>query len=138
MLALILISTALAGAPLEGGWRAVRHFGPDVRGPLELTRDPGGAWRAQIAGFDVAAAAKDGSINPHLLGAVLAKASGRPVLDLFQDLVAEPLQLRRYHVGLQLTGAPYLGGGAKFLPRDFMKLGQLELDGGVWNGRRVL
>ena len=78
------------------------------------------------------------SINPHLLGAVLAKASGRPVLDLFQDLVAEPLGLRRYHIGIQRIGAPFLGGSVKFLPRDFMKLGQMELDGGVWNGRRVL
>jgi len=54
------------------------------------------------------------------------------------DLVAEPLQIREYHLNLQPTGEPYLGGGAHFLPRDFMKLGQMMLDGGVWNGRRIL
>lgn len=31
-----------------------------------------------------------------------------------------------------------MGGGVRFLPRDFMKLGQLMLDGGVWSGRQVL
>jgi CubicO group peptidase (beta-lactamase class C family) len=32
----------------------------------------------------------------------------------------------------------YMGGGMRLLPRDFMKLGQLHLNGGTWNGRRVL
>lgn len=31
-----------------------------------------------------------------------------------------------------------MGGGIRFLPRDFMKLGQLYLNEGNWNGRRVL
>jgi CubicO group peptidase (beta-lactamase class C family) len=35
-------------------------------------------------------------------------------------------------------GHPYGGGGAQFLPRDFMKFGQLMLDGGVWHGKRIL
>src|SRR5262249_58976173 len=35
-------------------------------------------------------------------------------------------------------GEPYLGGGARFLPRDFMKLGQMTLEGGMWNGRRIM
>jgi CubicO group peptidase (beta-lactamase class C family) len=39
---------------------------------------------------------------------------------------------------LQPTGEPYMGGGIYWLPRDFLKLGQLMLNGGVWNGRRIL
>ncbi len=78
------------------------------------------------------------SINPDLLGDVVATATGRPVLELFQELIAEPLQIRRYYLDLQPTGEPYLGGGQKYLPRDFMKFGQLMLDGGVWNGTRIV
>jgi CubicO group peptidase (beta-lactamase class C family) len=31
-----------------------------------------------------------------------------------------------------------MGGGMQILPRDFLKLGQLMLDGGTWHGKRVL
>ena len=31
-----------------------------------------------------------------------------------------------------------MGGGIHWLPRDFMKLGQVMLDGGTWNGRRIV
>jgi CubicO group peptidase (beta-lactamase class C family) len=36
------------------------------------------------------------------------------------------------------AGHPYGGGGMQLLPRDFMKLGQLMLNGGTWEGRRIL
>jgi len=41
-------------------------------------------------------------------------------------------------MNLTPTGDAYMGGGVRLLPRDFMKLGQLHLNGGTWNGRRVL
>jgi len=78
------------------------------------------------------------SIDPNLLGAVLSAATGKSLADLFQDLIAEPLQIKRYYLNLQPTGEPYMGGGIRWLPRDFLKLGQLMLNEGVWNGKRVV
>ncbi len=78
------------------------------------------------------------SVNPNLLGAVLKHTTGRPLAELFRERIAEPLQIRRYHLFLSPTKDAYLAGGARFLPRDFMKLGQLMLDGGSWKGRRIL
>jgi len=31
-----------------------------------------------------------------------------------------------------------MGGGIHWLPRDFMKMGQLYLNGGKWDGNRIL
>ena len=31
-----------------------------------------------------------------------------------------------------------MGGGMRFRPRDFMKLGQLYLDSGTWHGKRIV
>jgi len=79
-----------------------------------------------------------GSANPNLLGGVLARSTGRWLPDLFHDLVAEPMEMGRYAMNLTPTGDAYMGGGVRFLPRDFMKLGQMILDGGRWHGRQVV
>ncbi|MDQ3750936.1 MAG: beta-lactamase family protein [Acidobacteriota bacterium] len=74
----------------------------------------------------------------NLVGGVLKRASGQSLPVLFHQLLAEPLQIKRYYMNLTPTGDAYMGGGVRFLPRDFMKLGQLHLNGGTWNGRKIL
>jgi CubicO group peptidase (beta-lactamase class C family) len=74
----------------------------------------------------------------NLLGGVLQRASKQTLPVLFRNLLAEPLQIKKYYLQLTPTGDAYMAGGVRFLPRDFMKLGQLHLNGGTWNGRRVL
>jgi CubicO group peptidase (beta-lactamase class C family) len=78
------------------------------------------------------------SINPHLAGGVLSRITGRPLPDLMWDLVGQPLQMRNYYMWLSPRGDGYMGGGMRFRPRDFMKLGQLYVDHGTWHGRRVV
>jgi len=78
------------------------------------------------------------SINPHLAGGVLARVTKRPLPDLMWDLLGEPLQMRNYYMPLSPLGDGYMGGGIRFRPRDFMKLGQLYLDGGTWHGKRIV
>lgn len=78
------------------------------------------------------------SAGMNLVGAVLTAASGRSLEELFFDLIAKPLQIQHYYLNLAPTGHPYLGGGIYWQPRDFMKLGQLMLNGGTWNGKRVV
>jgi CubicO group peptidase (beta-lactamase class C family) len=78
------------------------------------------------------------SCNPNLALAMLEQATGESGLLTFDRLVGEPLQIRRYGWALDPAGNPYGGGSVNFLPRDFMKLGQLLLNGGTWRGRRIL
>jgi CubicO group peptidase (beta-lactamase class C family) len=78
------------------------------------------------------------SASSNLVGRVLIAATGESIEDLFQDLIARPLDIDRYHLQLQPTGEPYMGGGFRWLPRDFMKLGQLLIDKGTWRGKRIV
>jgi CubicO group peptidase (beta-lactamase class C family) len=78
------------------------------------------------------------SCQPNVALGMVARASGESVLDVFDRLVGEPLQIERYAWSLDPAGNPYGGGSVNLLPRDFLKLGQLMLNGGTWNGRRIL
>ena len=60
------------------------------------------------------------------------------MLETFDRLVARPMKIRHYGWWLDRAGNPYGGGGVQMFPRDFMKLGQLMLNGGTWDGRRIL
>ncbi len=78
------------------------------------------------------------SAESNLAGGVLAKVANEPLPELFDRLVARPLEMGTYHLLLTPTGEAYGGGGHHFLPRDFMKLAQLMVNGGKWRGRQVL
>jgi CubicO group peptidase (beta-lactamase class C family) len=74
----------------------------------------------------------------NLAGGVLSKVAGEPLPELFHRLLAKPLQMGTYHLFLTPTGDAYGGGGHHFRSRDFMKLPQLMVNGGKWNGRQIL
>jgi CubicO group peptidase (beta-lactamase class C family) len=93
---------------------------------LPMVHDPGGNTAIYC------------SASLNLVGGLAGKAAGRWNADLFYDYVAKPLQFGRYYLNLTPNGDLYTGGGAYLRPRDELKLGQLYLSSGVWNGRRVL
>ena len=78
------------------------------------------------------------SINPNLALGVVGRATGESPLDTFDRLLGIPMKITRYGWFLDPAGHPYGGGGVQLLPRDFMKFGQLMLNGGVWQGHRLL
>jgi len=78
------------------------------------------------------------SANMNLVGGALTRATGTWLPELFRRTLADPLQFGEWHWNLMANGEGYLGGGAFLLPRDFLKIGQMYLDGGVWNGRRIV
>jgi CubicO group peptidase (beta-lactamase class C family) len=78
------------------------------------------------------------SSNPNLALGMVGRAAGESPLDLFDRLVAAPLGITRYGWPMDPAGNPYGGGGVQLLPRDFLKFGQLMLNGGTWQGRRIL
>ena len=76
--------------------------------------------------------------KPNLAGEMLEKIAGEPLPEMFHRLVAKPMRMGRYHLFLQPTGQAYGGGGHQFTTRDFMKLTQLFLNDGKWEGRRMV
>ena len=93
---------------------------------LPMARDPGGDQAVYC------------SAGINLLGGVVRNATHTWLPDFFCGNVAKPLQIKTYHWNLMPTNDGYSGGGLRMRPRDQLKLGQLYLNGGTWNGRRVV
>lgn len=79
-----------------------------------------------------------GTMN--LVGGAVASVAGEGTWlpALFDDWIAKPLQFTHYYMNLMPTGQAYFGGGMYVRPRDLLKVGVAYLNGGVWNGRRIV
>jgi CubicO group peptidase (beta-lactamase class C family) len=78
------------------------------------------------------------SASPNLALGMAGRAAHDDPMSLFDRLIGEPMKIRRYDWGLDPAGHPYGGGGMALTLRDFIKLGQLMLNGGTWEGRRIV
>jgi CubicO group peptidase (beta-lactamase class C family) len=78
------------------------------------------------------------SAGINMVGSIIGQSTHSWLPLFFDRYVARPLQMTHYGVNLMPTGEAYSGGGMHMLPRDFLKFGQLYLDGGRWNGTRLL
>jgi CubicO group peptidase (beta-lactamase class C family) len=78
------------------------------------------------------------SMKPNLAAGMLEKIAGERLPEMFYRLVAKPMRMGKYHLFLQPTGQAYGGGGHHFTTRDFMKLTQLFLNDGRWEGRQIV
>jgi len=78
------------------------------------------------------------SANTNLVGGALTTATRTWLPDLFERSVARPLQFGRYYWNIAANGEGYQGGGAFVRPRDLLKIGQLYVAGGEWNGKRIV
>ncbi|MEM9531994.1 MAG: serine hydrolase [Pseudomonadota bacterium] len=74
----------------------------------------------------------------NLIGGAISKATGKTLPRFFHETLAVPLQMGYYQMNLSPLERGYLGGGIRLRPRDFLKLGQLYLDGGTWKGQRIV
>lgn len=72
------------------------------------------------------------------LGPLLERATGSKVEDYAQKRLFGPLGFGPVEWQASPTGHAMTGGGLLLRSRDLLKLGQLYLDGGMWQGRRVV
>lgn len=88
---------------------------------------PRNAWGRPLAHDPGQTFTYDNSVVP-LLMAVLEKTTGRPVADYARQHLVEPLAL----------GEPSYERGLFMQTADMVKLGQLYLNNGVWNGQQIV
>jgi CubicO group peptidase (beta-lactamase class C family) len=72
------------------------------------------------------------------LGAVLERAAKKPVPDFARDNFFGPLGIEKVEWQFTPLGTAMTGGGLGLSSRDLLKLGELYLNGGAWNGKQVV
>jgi len=74
----------------------------------------------------------------HLLGGVLRKATGQPVLAFAETELFRPLGMGQVVWYADKTGLQSGGLSGSFRSRDLLKLGELYLRQGRWSGREII
>ena len=76
--------------------------------------------------------------DPHLLSYTIGEQYGQPVKDIARDRIFEPLGINDYHWGSDHNGTSMGSHGFHAKPRDLLKIGQLVLQNGSWNGEQLV
>jgi len=74
----------------------------------------------------------------HVLSAVIAAVAGKPTEEVAADRLFGPLGIERWSWPTDPQGHHWGCGDLELTARDLLKLGLLYLNGGVWNGTRVV
>jgi CubicO group peptidase (beta-lactamase class C family) len=72
------------------------------------------------------------------LGAVLERATKTSIPEFARDNLFVPLGITNVKWQFQPLGTAMTGGGLNLRSVDLVKLGQLYLNGGTWNGKRIV
>jgi CubicO group peptidase (beta-lactamase class C family) len=74
----------------------------------------------------------------HLLSVILTEATGMPTLEFARQYLFDPLGFSGSSWLQENRGYDTGGMGLRITARDMMKIGQMFLDGGIWDGAQVV
>jgi len=133
-LTLAHLLTMTAGVDLKPVWKnddqrnnVIKYSSDWVKTKLDfpITRQPG-------TQFDY------DSSNTFLIGQIVARVAEEPLLAFSKKHLFDPLGISHYCNLENLNGQAIPNNGLILRSRDMLKFGQLYLDDGVWNGRRII
>ncbi|HEY1933792.1 MAG TPA: serine hydrolase domain-containing protein [Acetobacteraceae bacterium] len=73
-----------------------------------------------------------------LLGALIARGSGKPLQEFAREALFEPLGISVFEWAKGRDGVAAAASGLRLRPRDLLRIGTLVLAKGTWDGRQIV
>lgn len=78
------------------------------------------------------------SMEPELIGVIISRTSGLTLIDFAKTHLFEPLGITNYEWYITPKGRGYAAGSFFIRPMDMLKIAQLVLDRGNWQGKQIV
>ena len=78
------------------------------------------------------------SLEPDLVGVIIARASNMPLTEFASKYLFEPLGIKDYSWYITPEGRGYGAGSFFMKPLDMLKIAQLVHDNGLWKGEQIV
>ena len=78
------------------------------------------------------------TVSTHIVSHIISKTSNQPFEEYAEQKIFEPLQIKNYNWDRDPDGKVWGGTGLQLRPRDLAKFGQLYLNEGAWEGKRLI
>lgn len=73
-----------------------------------------------------------------VLGSILEKATGIKLENFAKEYLFDPMEITTFKWQYTPMNTPMTGGGLQLTAKDLLKLGELFLNKGVWNDKRII
>jgi CubicO group peptidase (beta-lactamase class C family) len=73
-----------------------------------------------------------------ILGRLISKGTGEKLPAYARRVLFDPMGFGPSEWAISADGEPRAASGCRLLPRDLLKIGQLALAGGVWQGKQIV
>ncbi|MCC8423661.1 serine hydrolase [Mucilaginibacter sp. UR6-11] len=78
------------------------------------------------------------SCDPMIVGGIIRKAAGMSIVDFAAKYLFEPMGITHYQWTVDPAGQGMTAGSFYILPGDMLKIGQMVLANGSYNGRQII
>lgn len=78
------------------------------------------------------------SSDPMILSGIISRVAKMSIMDFAKKYLFDPMGIKHYRWTVDPSGHGMTAGSFYILPSDMMKIGQMILQKGMWNGRRIV
>jgi CubicO group peptidase (beta-lactamase class C family) len=78
------------------------------------------------------------SCDPMIISGIISRVAKMSIMDFAKKYLFDPMGIKHYRWTIDPSGNGMTAGSFYILPSDMMKIGQMILQKGMWNGQRIV